>query len=366
MYSKFVRLGVAAAASLLLIAGLPASAQSPQVIDLGTLGGPNSSAYGINNFGQVVGTSDLAEADGSIRQHAFLWESGVMTDIGTLTGPEGDFSSALDINDSAQVVGQSRNDAGNDVAFMWQGGVMHELPGLDLDNYNSAAKAINEAGVVVGWSNVIVGCPENRTCRHAAMWEDGAVVDLGTLGGSFSTALAINNRGQIVGFSETAEGDVHAFLWEHGVVTDLGAIAGWQYSSANMINNRGKIIGEAGNFGEPSHPVMWYRGDVTTLEDLYPSLGYYDVSPQDLNETGTIAGYYWPLNWPTLPYHPFVFANGIFLDLAEYWGSPGIAWSVNNNGWVAGEGTVVVEFPDPEDPESTITEEHPRAYLWIP
>src|SRR5262245_45113186 len=50
------------------------------------------------------------------------------------------------------------------------------------------------------------------------------VTDLGTLGGKGSVACGINSRGQVVGFSSIATGQLHAFLWSHGVMTDLGTL----------------------------------------------------------------------------------------------------------------------------------------------
>jgi probable HAF family extracellular repeat protein len=48
---------------------------------------------------------------------------------------------------------------------------------------------------------------------HAFLWENGAMTDLGTLGGNYSVAVVINERGQVVGYSLTASGEEHAFLW---------------------------------------------------------------------------------------------------------------------------------------------------------
>lgn len=343
-----------------------ATAQSPTVTDLGTLGGTESFAYEVNNLGQIVGASNITETEAGSPTHAFLWQDGDMIDIGTLTGPEGDFSGASDINDSGQIVGQSSNAVGNSVAFLWQDGSMQELPGLTEDNYNSYAKAINNKGVAVGASWITTDCPADIACMHAARWEGGQVQDLGTLGGHFSTALAINERGDIVGYSETAEGTLHAFHWRNGQLTDLGPEPDTEFSSADTVNNRGQIFGSAGPLGEQSRPTMWYRGDTIIVQDLYPELGQFDVTIHDINEPGTIVGSYWPQGWPAFPLNAFVFSEGVFRDISELWGTPSAAWGLNNDGWVVGEGTVTYEVPDPEDPDAPLTVTYVHAFLMIP
>jgi probable HAF family extracellular repeat protein len=69
------------------------------------------------------------------------------------------------------------------------------------------------------------------------------MTDLGTLGGNFSEAIRINDRGQVVGYSMTASGMLHAFLWEDGQMTSLTAQSGELYSVASDINNRGQMVG---------------------------------------------------------------------------------------------------------------------------
>ena len=105
-------------------------------------------AVAINNLGQVVGLSNLP---GDITTHAFLWQKGVMTDLGTLPG---DFASfAYGINDKGQIVGQSIDQDGNPRGFLWQNGVMTDLntltpPGSPL--YLVQPDSINSKGEIVG------------------------------------------------------------------------------------------------------------------------------------------------------------------------------------------------------------------------
>src|SRR6266545_2475214 len=70
------------------------------------------------------------------------------------------------------------------------------------------------------------------------------IIDLGALGGTFSDARAINERGQVVGESTTASGEVHAFLWQDGTMSDLGTLGG-DRSEAAGINEHGQVVGSS-------------------------------------------------------------------------------------------------------------------------
>jgi probable HAF family extracellular repeat protein len=102
----------------------------------------------------------------------------------------------------------------------------------------------------------IVGIAENAASRvHAFLWENGTMIDLGTLPGDvLSRARGINNRGQIVGESISAGGFRRAFLWKDGTMIDLGALAGGSPSSAWDINAHGDVAGESGD-----RAVLWTK-----------------------------------------------------------------------------------------------------------
>jgi probable HAF family extracellular repeat protein len=191
---------------------------SPTLEDLGTLeGGDQSVGYGINEAGQVCGTSDVVvtEGCGSFTQdHAFLFVPGTaMEDLGTLPG--GALSEAFDINNHnpVQVVGYSTRPgdlATVEHAFLYQSTTgMLDLGVLPFSGVNgdSHANSVNDAGHVVGWSGLDI------TSAHAFIWRDkngndnpdpGEMEDLNDLipansGWLLQVATGINNAGQIVG-----------------------------------------------------------------------------------------------------------------------------------------------------------------------
>jgi len=225
--------------------------------NLGTLGGNHSEAYEINNTGQVVGRSTLPSGEGNVR--GFLWEGSSMIDMGTLGGG---WTEAHGINNSCQVVGYSV--LSNSVeAFRWENNSMTTLQSL---TGNSHGYAINEEGQIVGYVGSI-----------AFMWEDGTVRSLGTLGGNYSFAWDISNSGWIVGESGVSGSPSHhAFLWIDGVMTDLGG------GIAEAINDAGQIVGSFG---------LWENGAATALNELLQeNHGWFHLYGRDISNSGHIVG----------------------------------------------------------------------------
>jgi len=234
------------------------------IIDLGTLdGGYESEARAVNSKGQVVGLSLNTISDpnsmigsfygiGFQQTRAFLWQNGEMQDLGTLgTGAN---AIALLINEHGQVAGDSYTSTDpspfcfyNDNvfpiatgAFLWDKGKMTDLGGLG--GTCTLASALNNQGQVAGWSNLA-----GDEAYHAFRWDPAArphLRDLGTLGGSLSIAVAMNEAGDAVGAAQLP-GDqaFHATLWGRSGITDLGAVGTDQCAEARSINSSEKVVG---------------------------------------------------------------------------------------------------------------------------
>ncbi len=113
--------------------------------------------------------------------------------------------------------------------------------------------------------------------------------DLGTLGGDYSSAEAINEDGQVVGTARLANSTPHAFLWD-GAMQDLGALT-WDQSIAYDINDKGQVVGVL-QTGQNSHAFLWANGQMQDLNNLIPAnSGWVLSEARAINNKGQIVGF---------------------------------------------------------------------------
>jgi probable HAF family extracellular repeat protein len=268
--------------------------------DLGTLGGNESIAFAVNNFGQVAGgaSNKIADSNASFffpaatQVHAVLWKNGEMMDLGTLG--EGTDSMAYNVNELGQVAGMSfTNNTINATTglptvdiFLWENGKMIDLG--TLGGVESILSELNNKGQIAGYSNL-----EGDMTTHPVIGDRTGMKDLGTFGGDNGTANWLNDEGQVVGTADFP-GDVihHAFIWQDGVMTDLGTVDGDGCSNGVGINSLAEAVGTSTDcHGSVLHLFLWERGSMLNLSGLI-LLGS-DVifnDPTFINDRGEIAG----------------------------------------------------------------------------
>jgi len=188
--------------------------QNSVLTELGDFGGGCSTAYDIDDAGQIVGAACNTEVNRSGSPwHAALWHNGAVFDLGKLPGM--DDSAANAINSVGQIVGSSgRMDPDTyevfQTAFLYENGVMNPLP---VPSWEAYASDINDSGVIVGTMRA-GGGPSNY---HAYVYANGVATNLNSLIPSGSPlhlmyGRSINNAGHIVGTAIDAQGRQHAYL----------------------------------------------------------------------------------------------------------------------------------------------------------
>ena len=212
------------------------------ITSVGSLSQAPSDVAGINDKGDIAGSLTLSDHN----QVAFYQANGgAIVTLGSLNNAaawNGAYSTASAINDAGQVAGTSVYGAtSTQHAFLWQNGTMTDLGSL-VTGGASSATGIDQAGDVVGWSSVSGGG------LAAVLWSKGSITTLATVPGlQNSIADGINDDGQIVGSASTAGGQQHAVLWENGTAIDLNSLlpsnSGWVLTGAWSINDSGQVVG---------------------------------------------------------------------------------------------------------------------------
>jgi probable HAF family extracellular repeat protein len=277
--------------------------KNDEIISLGTLGGNGSIAVALNNRGQVVGGAANSISDPfslspilggpnfATQTRAFLWENGVMRELGTLGGPD---SFGWFVNERGQVAGVSYTDSiPNDTTglptlhpFLWENGQMLDLG--SLGGAFSGVNWLNNRGAVVGFMTL-----PGDEFQHPYLWDHGTLIDLGTFGGSNGEAAGLNDAGEVVGVADLPdEGSHNAFLWKKGVMMDLGNLG--ITSAAHAINSKGQVVGASrvSVQGTQANAFLWENGGpMVDLNTLIPAnSALHLVFAEHISDRGEIAG----------------------------------------------------------------------------
>jgi probable HAF family extracellular repeat protein len=255
---------------------------------------PAGDVVDLNERGQV-----LLDPSGSSIE---LWRDGITTDVNLPPPPEGLSIRLAGLSDGGHVVFEYGKYAPSLGFSIWRGtgGVLmwHRGTVTTLTSDEVVAQAVNRHGQVVGvagnrapfsgggFDGVLLS--RGRTTRldfvpvdindrgqvvghhfdlsngqtQAVLWQNGRVTELGTLGGDSSEAIAVNERGQVLGESTAADGTTHAFLWTRGHMVDLGRV-GFHGGLDYALNDKGQAIGPgwtpspAPPIIPDAKPVMW-------------------------------------------------------------------------------------------------------------
>jgi probable HAF family extracellular repeat protein len=331
---------------LLCLAGF-ASSQQYHLSDLGAVGiGNNSTAMGINNSGQVVGQSDTPYS-----LIPAVWTNGFASSLGTLL-PGAAFPTAWAINDSGQIVG-TEIDGSSGYSWVFSGGKLNDIS-YALQQF-PFGYAINNAGDVAGNARI-------PGVTLTAFWfapgtngySNGVGTLLGLLGGTFSYAYGLNNSGIAVGCAQTDTMAVHAARFvPGGGPYDLGTLGGTS-ACAQAVNDSGTIVGYSNPFGDGAEHAFSYTNGVWT--DL-GTLGGTNSYAQAINASGVIVGYS-DLSGTTSPFvmpllskdsnslgqeegHAFVYSNGKMQDLNSVVDSSGSGYQITSANGINDQGQIV-------------------------
>ncbi len=290
-----------------------------QVIDLGTLGGTESLGIYVNNANQVIGFATTSTAPDPVGffgfpTHTFIWQNGEKLDIGTLGGSNAFPGASCGNSPAGVVVGGSTTSININPAtglpdadpFLWQNGKMVDLG--TLGGTNGWAQCANNRGQVIGFSSLATNpaaCnfpiiePIGLGC-HAFFWQNGIMTDLGTLGGDNSEAIWLNDAGVVVGSADLPGSQIHdAVVWINGKIHDLGTVAGDPCSRGRGLNALGQVVGGSSDCHNFLHAFLWEGGgpmlDMNTL--IPPGSGWQLTNAFNINDRGEILAKAAPLGF---------------------------------------------------------------------
>jgi probable HAF family extracellular repeat protein len=346
--------------------------QSYRITDLGVNNSKDnfSMAMGLNNRGwaeNMDGTVNPPETSTSTtvsRGRAVISIYGLNIDLGTLGKADGNsWINWGGINDRGEAVGQSEtadpDPNGEDICgfgthltcvpFLWRDGHMSALP--TLGGNNGQASAINNRGEVVGFSedgDLDATCPAGTTNNRIALpafWARGNAQALPLVGNDVDGfAFGINDQGNAVGYSGNCTTATHAVMWKDNTAVVLPDLGGAGSNFAYAISNRGQIVGQVGTAdGTTFYAAVWQHGASGAVTKIDILTGDFAAFATGINNRGQVVGNDFDntFSWS----HGFIWQDGVTTDLNTLISADSnlfiiSASNINDRGQISGMATV--------------------------
>lgn len=272
-------------------------------------------AHAINSKGWVVGEVEIRRG---------VWACFVHADGVTTVLPESDGAACAGLNDLGDVVGSV-----DDQAYLWPhgGGPRQALAGL------RHAIDINNSGQVAGRAYF-------GGVNHAALYADGVLTDLGTLGGTESVGVRINESGWVVGWSQIESGAKRGFRWKPGgSMKKLAHIDGWD-SHADDVNDHGTVLGSS--YDEDIRLIAYLDRRGPGGVEILPSIDGDHMAAQALNNHDEVLSNLWKSDGegssPALTRKGRTYRLSGLLDDSRAGWSLGSGLDINDAGQIVGTG----------------------------
>jgi probable HAF family extracellular repeat protein len=252
-------------------------------------------ARAINNSGTAVGETGEFAASNNLYGYgsAYSWNGGTVTTLSTLGGTN---AGAFDINDAGDIVGSSKTTSDallQSHGVRWSGESTTDLGTVSSPTGYSRANAINQNGEIVGRASVVDFSGDLKSNKYQTYWDSSNNLTQTTGPYSYSNGADINNAGLIVGNSMDANKLQRATVWDGGSIYQLGTLGG-DKSYLNALNEFGVMVGRAQDVNNVFHAVVSYDGvTLINLESLIDleSAGFVSLdAAYDINENGDIVG----------------------------------------------------------------------------
>jgi len=254
-----------------------------QVFDVPVEWGDNTTAYGNNNSGKMVGNYVTKNRE----VHGFIFADGQFTDV-FLPEAGKDYSGGLtDINDGSVSIGgfiYPKNIDQNQVTHSFQRsatGIITILPDAAPGALLTEALGVNNSGTIVGFYH------DENSSRHGFIFSNGIYTTYDKPGAARTLLMGINNQGKIVGFYRDINGVGRGFTLFNGITEDV-VFPGAAETRPHGINKTGQIVGEYIDNAGVTHGFLLENGKYSALD--FP--GSFDTALLGINDNGVIVGTY--------------------------------------------------------------------------